>query len=84
VGSNIGNPKSIDIKFDEDNLPYVEGNPHIFENGHIQCPDAEIEIDCFDSSYTIVKFANKLLSDKFKDYFDEALTIDKFNSKYIK
>jgi hypothetical protein len=82
-GAILAIPKSVDINLDEDNLPYVEGNPHIFENGHIQHPDAEIEIDCFDSGYTIVKFSNEILSDKFKSYFEEALSIDKFNSNYI-
>jgi hypothetical protein len=76
-------PKSMNIELNDD-LPYVEGNPHIFKNGHMQHPGAEIEIDCFDSGYTIVKFSNETLSDIFKAYFDEALTIDKFNSKYIK
>jgi len=83
-GAILAVPISFEIKFDEENLPYVEGNTHIFENGHIQHPDAEIEIDCFDSGYTIVKFTNKTLSDKFKAYFEEALTIDKFNSTFIK
>lgn len=83
-GAILAVPKAVDIKLDEDQIPYVEGNTHIFENGHIQHPNAEIEIDCFDSGYTIVKFTNESLSDKFMAYFDEALTMDKFNSKYNK
>jgi len=74
-------PKFIDIKLDQDNLPYSEGNDMIWENSHIQYQEAEIEIACVDSSYTIVKLTKKELSDKFKTYFDEAITLDKFNSK---
>jgi len=75
-------PKAIDIKLDDDNLPYAEGNDLIWESGHIQYPDAEIEIACVDSGYTIVKFSREDISDKFKSYFDEALTLDDFKSKY--
>ncbi|MBS1526807.1 MAG: hypothetical protein JST19_14220 [Bacteroidetes bacterium] len=83
-GAVLAIPISIDIHLDEKKLPHVEGYPFIFENGLIQYPGAEIEIDCFDSGYTIVKFTNETMSDIFKTYFTEALAIDTFQSKYLK
>jgi hypothetical protein len=37
---------------------------------------SEMEIIAWDSSYTIVKFAEKKMSDKFKEYFDEAIDVE--------
>jgi hypothetical protein len=84
-GIIIGVPISVEIMINENNLPYAEGNRVIWENGNLQCPNAEIEIICFDSSYTIIKFTNEYLSNKFKDYFEaDAIPLQKFTSKYIK
>ncbi len=47
-------PKNLPIQINEQYLPFVEGNSKIWEAGNIQLDKAEIEIDCFDSSYTIV------------------------------
>ncbi|HEY2581757.1 MAG TPA: hypothetical protein VGI43_08125 [Mucilaginibacter sp.] len=82
-GVILGVPISKEIKIDENNLPFAEGYPLLFEDGNIQYSDAVIEIICFDSSYTIVKFKDMVLSDKFKFYFDEALSLEKFRGKYI-
>ncbi len=71
-------PISYEVKLDVDDLPYAEGNELIWKNGNIQHPNAEIEIVCFDSGYTIVKFGKQELSDKFKTYFDEAIELEKF------
>jgi hypothetical protein len=71
-------PISHEVKLDIDDLPYAEGNKLIWKNGNLQHPDAEIEIVCFDSGYTIVKFTRQDLSDKFKAYFDEAIELEKF------
>lgn len=68
-------PISVEIKIDENNLPYAEGNKYIWENGHIQYPDAEFEIVCVDSSYTIVKFSNQNMSNKFIEYSQIALSV---------
>ncbi len=76
-------PKSVDIIVDEDNLPFAEGNGLIWENGNIQYPDAQIEVVCFDSGYTIVKFKDQHLSDKFKSYFTEAIELEKFKDNPI-
>lgn len=66
------------IQIDENNLPYAEGNDFIWKDGNIQQQQAVIEIICFDSSYTIIKFKNMDLSTKFKNYFDEAIELEKF------
>lgn len=43
-----------------------------------------LEIVAFDSGYTIIKFRNLELSNKFKEYFgEEALSLQKFNEKYL-
>jgi hypothetical protein len=79
-GVVLGIPSTFTIKVDEDNLPYAEFNELIWKNGNIQHPDAVIEIVCFDSSYTIVKFRDQHLSDKFKDYFEEAIELESFSN----
>lgn len=59
-------PVSKEIQLDINNLPFLEGNKLIWKNGNLQYYTAEIEIDCIDSNYTIVKFSNQELSKKFK------------------
>ena len=82
-GVILGIPKRFDIVIDEANLPFAEGNGLIWKNGNIQYPDAELEIVCVDSGYTIVKFTNEDLSKKFRDYFPEAVELEKFSAKFI-
>jgi hypothetical protein len=77
----LGVPIDIEIKIDENELPYADGNGLVWKNGNIQYPDASIEIICFDSGYTIVKFKDETLSDTFKEYFDEAIELEKFHNK---
>jgi len=44
-----------------------------------------VEIIALDSSYTIAKFKDEKLSEKFKEYFKkEAIELEKFTQKYIK
>ncbi len=83
-GVILGIPKKFDIVIDEANLPFAEGNGLIWKNGNIQYRDAELEIVCFDSGYTIVKFKSEVLSKKFHDYFPEAVELEKFSAKFIK
>ena len=84
-GVIIGVPTSFEIKIDENNLPYAEGSELIWQDGNLQYPNGEIEIICFDSSYTIVKFNNEGLSNQFEEYFEvDATPLQKFTSKYIK
>ncbi len=73
-------PQKVKIIVDEDDLPYAEGNELIWKNGNIQHPDAIMELVCFDSGYTIVKFKDEKLSNKFKAYFDEAIELEKFSN----
>lgn len=69
----------IDLKQDQIDLPFAEGNSVIWENGGLQLNDSKIEIIAWDSSYTIVKFTDKVMSIKFKEYFEEAIELEKFN-----
>jgi hypothetical protein len=72
-------PSSKEIILDENHLPFAEFNDVIWKNGNLQNKDAEIEIDCFDSSYTIVKFKNKVMSDSFKSFFGkDAIALEEF------
>lgn len=80
-GVLLGIPKDDVIDVDADQLPYAEGNDLVWKNGNIQCPQAVIEIVCFDSGYTIMKFKDKALSVKFKAYFPEAVELEKFKNK---
>jgi len=71
-------PKNINIEINENDLPFVEGNDLVWENGNLQVNKSEIEIIAFDSAYTIVKFNSQTLSEKFENYFDEAIELEKF------
>ena len=71
-------PKNINIEINENDLPFVEGNDLVWENGNLQVNKSEIEIIAFDSSYTIVKFNSQTLSEKFENYFDEAIELEEF------
>ncbi|OXB18745.1 hypothetical protein [Flavobacterium reichenbachii] len=72
-----GFPKSEVILIDENDLPYAEGNDMIWKNGNFQIQNAALEIIAFDSSYTIIKFKNEQVSEKFKKYFEEAVELEK-------
>lgn len=75
-GVICGFPKNQKIIIDKNSLPYTEGNDSIWEDGNFQVENAVIEINAFDSTYTIIKFKNEILSEKFKLYFDEALPLN--------
>jgi hypothetical protein len=75
-GVILGIPLEAEIVVE--NLPYADGNENVWENGNIQHPNAEIEIDCFDSGYTILKFTNPELSEKFKAGFPAAIKLERF------
>ena len=70
--------KSETPKFDKENFPYAEGNDNVWKKDEFQVENATFEITAWDSSYTIVKFKNIELSEKFKNYFDEAIPLDKY------
>lgn len=77
-GSIFGFREESEILFNPDSLPYVEGNEIIWKLGNIQIPDAVIEIDCFDSGATIVKFSDENLSKKFRDFYPEFKPLSSF------
>ncbi|MFP3832981.1 hypothetical protein [Chryseobacterium sp. SIMBA_028] len=57
---------------------------NVWNVNHFSVPESILEIIAIDSGYTIVKFKDKKISDKFKDYFlEQALDLQKFNEKYI-
>jgi len=63
--------------FDKINFPYVEGNDNVWISNNFQVENAVFEITAWDSSYTIVKFKDKILSEKFRNHFGEAIELDK-------
>lgn len=73
-----GIDKKKELKTDGIEIPYADGNGEIWKNGNLQVENSKIEIIAWDSSYTIVKFSEKKMSDKFKEYFDEAIELEKF------
>lgn len=77
-GSILGFPRESEISFDSEALPYVEGNELIWKPGNFQICGAVIEIDCFDSSATIVKFSDESLSKKFHNFYPEFVSLAKF------
>ncbi len=55
----------------------------VWEPNHFLIQESILEIIAIDSGYTLVKFKDKNLSDKFKEYFQEqAVDLQKFNEKY--
>ncbi len=64
--------------FNAEDLPFVEGNGNIWENDYFQISNAIMEITAWDSSYTIVKFKDPELSNKFKNCFDEAIKLEDY------
>lgn len=77
-GALLAIPKDQPVFIDEMRLPFVEGNDNIWTNANFQLVNADIEIDCFDSSFTIVKFRLEDMSKMFKEHFPEASELEKF------
>jgi hypothetical protein len=73
-----GVPATQLMEIDENNMPYADGNELVWKDGNIQQKQAVIEVVCFDSGYTIIKFKSIDLSMKFKNYFDEAIELEMF------
>ena len=80
-GAFSGIDKNIELKTDKIEFPYAEGNAEIWKNGNLQVENSKIEIIAWDSSYTIVKFTEKKMSDKFKEYFEEAIELENYKFK---
>lgn len=59
-------------------------NLNVWKNNEFQIPESILEITAFDSGYTIVKFKDQILSEKFKNYFqNQALDLDIFRNKHF-
>ncbi|MFN1215590.1 hypothetical protein ACKW6Q_01275 [Chryseobacterium kwangjuense] len=57
-------------------------DPEVWKSDHFLISQAVVEITALDSSYTIVKFTDKKISDLFKEYFKEqALNLQEFAEK---
>lgn len=68
----------VKLNIEENHIPYSDGNDEIWVENYFQNENAEIEIICFDSSCTIVKFRDKQLSDKFKTFFPAAIALKEY------
>ncbi|MVO11131.1 hypothetical protein GOQ30_18345 [Flavobacterium sp. TP390] len=80
-GAFSGIDKNAELKTDRIEFPYADGNEEIWKNGNLQVENSKVEIIAWDSSYTIVKFTEKEMSDKFKEYFEEAIELEKYKWK---
>lgn len=78
MGVIIGAHVEVKFAIDENNIPYPAGESESPYNNSFQLPDTDIEIICFDSSFTIAKFRDPKLSAKFKIYFPESIPLEDF------
>jgi len=66
---------------DSKELPVADCNPQIWTDpDKFFLAQSEIEIICFDSSSTIIRFRDPSLEDKFAKYFSEATVLTKKNA----
>ncbi|GAA0876292.1 hypothetical protein GCM10009118_27020 [Wandonia haliotis] len=69
------------LKLDQDQIPYADMNSEIWTSpDKFLLPDSEIEIICFDSSYTIIKFKDKELEERWRIKFTDAKKLKKKNA----
>ncbi|MDI9858185.1 hypothetical protein [Flectobacillus roseus] len=80
-GVFVGILKTQEIEPSQIDLPFADGNGQIWKNGNLQVERAKIEIIAWDSSYTIVKFTDPSMSEKFKAYFQEAIELERYKWK---
>ena len=64
--------------FNDAQIPFVEGNDMIWNSNYFQVSNSVVEITAWDSSYTIVKFKDEKLSNRFQLYFTEAIPLEKY------
>lgn len=77
-GVFVGILETQEIEPSQIDLPFADGNGQIWENGNLQVEYSKIEIIAWDSSYTIVKFTDPIMSEKFKAFFQEAIELEKY------
>ena len=80
-GAFSGIPNDQEIEPNQIDLPFAEANELIWKNGNLQVLNSKIEIIAWDSSYTIVKFTDYEMSEKFNKYFQEAIELEKYKWK---
>lgn len=68
-------PKDLEINPNLIDLPFADGNDKVWETGNLQLEHSKIEIIAWDSSFTIVKFTDRGMSQKFKRHFKDALPL---------
>lgn len=78
-GVFVGIDKDLELNPRKIEIPYADGNANIWKSGNLQIENSKVEIIAWDSSYTIVKFTDQKMSDKFKEYFDEAIKLEDYN-----
>jgi len=77
-------PKNTELDFSLISRLSAE-DENVWKANEFLIQEAIVEILAFDSSYTIVKFKDEKLSEKFKEYFQkEAVDLEKFIKKHIK
>jgi hypothetical protein len=69
-----------DTKIEEEKLLKISSESNeVWEENTFLIPESILEIVAFDSGYTILKFKEEKLSEKFKDYFgEEAIELSKY------
>lgn len=68
-------------KLDHDQIPYADMNSEIWTKpDKFLLPNSEIEIICFDSSYTIIKFKDSELEKRWKTKFKDAKKLKKMQA----
>ncbi|MDI9862817.1 hypothetical protein QM480_00670 [Flectobacillus sp. DC10W] len=77
-GVFVGILETQEIEPSQIDLPFADGNGQIWENGNLQVEHSKIEIIAWDSSYTIVKLTDPIMSEKFKAFFQEAIELEKY------
>ena len=73
-----GIDKNLKLEIEQIEIPYADGNAELWESRNLQVENSKVEIIAWDSSYTIIKFTEKKMSDKFKAYFDEAIELENY------
>jgi hypothetical protein len=65
--------------------PFADGNGALWKPGvHIQHPDAQVEIVCWDSGATLFFARDTMLEERFKSYFPDAVDLEAYNTDRAK
>ena len=76
-------PHPIEVNFSQVSQLSAE-DPKVWKSNHFLISESIVEIIAVDSGYTIIKFKDEALSEKFKNYFqDQAVDLHIFNEKHF-